>query len=490
MRKKKYNVLWIMSDSMRAESLSCYGHPTAKTPNFDKLAEEGTLFENCYTPYPICGPARCCMMTGWYPRNSGFRKNNYVLENRHPNLFKNMRQNDYYVAWYGKNDLFSPEIISKSVDECSPPKRYFPFGERIYSEVDERGYYSFLRKPPKGDKKCNEDYTTYEMADEFFSNYEQDKPFMLFLALSHPHVPFSVPEPYHNMYRTSDVEELRPSGLKDEPAARKIMKDLSRMEDFSDEELRRCAAVYMGMVSYSDYVLGEVVESLKRNGLYENTIIMAFSDHGEYAGDYGLVGKICSGQEDVLLRVPLIIRLPEALKGVRVPGPVSLLDVAYTTAQLTDTPLDEPHFGFSLVDSLYGKSDQEDRIVFSEGGFHFNQPYTFDHRSGGDYHEKHPEDDYTAMANTGKVDINSNLTAVTLRTNTHKLVYRPRGVCELYDMEKDSKELDNLYYGNTHIEIRDQLKAKLMDWCVECCDIVPYGVDHSRKTPLYKSREK
>jgi choline-sulfatase len=111
------NFILFNPDEMRAESAGCYGHPVAPTPNLNRLASEGTRFDQCHVQHPVCTPSRCSFMTGWYPHVRGHRTLWHMLRPDEPNLLKYLKQAGYEVLWGGKNDLLAPESFADSVDD-------------------------------------------------------------------------------------------------------------------------------------------------------------------------------------------------------------------------------------------------------------------------------------------------------------------------------------------------------------------------------------
>ena len=109
---------------MRAESLGCYGHPVAHTPNFDRLAEEGARFSQCHVQHTVCTPSRCSFLTGWYPRTRGHRTLWHMLREDEPNLLRYLKDAGYEVVMGGKNDALSPGSFPLSVDEARVQRRW------------------------------------------------------------------------------------------------------------------------------------------------------------------------------------------------------------------------------------------------------------------------------------------------------------------------------------------------------------------------------
>ena len=109
------NIILFVADEMRADALACYGNPVTRTPNFDRIAAEGAKFANCHVQFPVCGPSRCSMVTGWPASVRGHRSQSYFLRRDEPNLFRYLKHAGYDVFWFGKNDMFAAESFYDSV---------------------------------------------------------------------------------------------------------------------------------------------------------------------------------------------------------------------------------------------------------------------------------------------------------------------------------------------------------------------------------------
>lgn len=142
------NFVFFFADQQRAESLSCYGNDKIRTPHYDRMAREGTRFDLCFTQAAYCTPARCSLLTGWYPHVAGHRSLYHLLQPHEPNLFKSLKQAGHEVIALGKNDVFSREAVDLSLSSYkshlngnSGPPELTP---------DDEGYYSFLTTPFEG----------------------------------------------------------------------------------------------------------------------------------------------------------------------------------------------------------------------------------------------------------------------------------------------------------------------------------------------------
>ena len=203
------NYVLLFPDEMRAESLSCYGHPLVRTPNIDALAAEGTLFEQNYTTHPVCGPSRCNLASGWYPHVDG-RRSFYMITDKDPNLIDYLNQAGFTTAHAGKDDMFDHASMGRIFREFLPFYRRDKVKTAGLKAIPEARY-SMIYPPVKdedahllGDAKHTDD------AIDFIHRHAgDDKPFFLMLSWLFPHPPYTAPESYYNMYDPAEVPMRR-----------------------------------------------------------------------------------------------------------------------------------------------------------------------------------------------------------------------------------------------------------------------------------------
>ncbi len=473
-----------MPDSLRAESLACYGHPLVRTPNYDRVAREGVRFDQCHGQYPVCGPSRCSMMTGLYPHNTGCRTNEYFLRPPQESLFTYLKAAGYHVEWHGKNDLYAPDAFPLAVTRCNQRpdsvrarKKFDVHQGTPIAPPGEPGSRSFLCEP-LGTPEDYEDAHRIESALHWLDGRQaDDPPFALYLALEMPHPPYTVPASYYQMFSPDDVPPLRPFDLPGKPARLRLLREYHGMDRVSDAMLRQINAVYLGMVAYSDWLLGRVLEALDRLHLSENTVLVVLSDHGDYAGDYGLIHKHLGSLEDVHTRVPFIWRGPGMVPGHVEGGPVELFDMMATCLDLAGIPCAHPHFARSLRRQLGGGPGDPDRAVFAEGGLGRNMEYLRDDHYMGGRLLRETANFYHPLALCGHEHPEITARGTMLRTLDHKLIYRPDDESELYDLRNDPRELCNLYLDPAYASIRQGLEHRLLDWLVETSDVTPPRTD-------------
>ncbi len=474
------NFVFFNPDEMRAESVSCYDHPLVRMPSFDRLASEGVRFEQCHVQHPVCSPSRCSMMTGWYPHVSGHRTLWHLLKPHEPSLFRYLKEAGYHIEWHGKNDLYAAESFPLAVDRfdrAAVQERRNLFGR------DEAGYYSFLYEPLDANPSETHDMRDVQAGIDFLdSRQAKDRPFLLYLPITLPHCPYTAPQPYYDMYGTKDLPPLRPSELQGKPDFHTLIRQYRGLDRLDDEVLRKIQAVYLGMNSYVDWMLGRLLEAIDRNGLAENTAVIVFSDHGDWAGDFGLVEKWPSALDDTITRVPLIIRAPGCFAGYAVREPVELHDVMATVLELAEVRAAHTHFSQTLVPQLRGAAGDPDRAVFAEGGYDTHEPHCFEGRWSDYDLPRDPNHIYWPKGLQQQEHPESVCRSVMIRTGRHKLIRRTSGFAELYDLQDDPQELTNVYDDSRYDPVRRQLESDLVDWYIHTSDAVPIGED-SRGLP-------
>ena len=272
------NYVFFFPDEMRAESVSCYGHPLVQMPNYDRLAREGVRFGQCHVQHPVCSPSRCSLMTGWYPHVRGHRTLWHLLRRDEESLFRYLHEDGYHIAWHGKNDLYEPEYF-EVIDNYDAAAGGHAGPNPV--APGEPGFYSFLYDAFPGDVNETGDMRNVQAGIDFLRNRRPgDAPFFLYLPLSMPHPPYAAPEPYHSMYAPDDLPTLRPADLADRPDYHALIRRYRDLDELNEAAMARIQATYLGMNSYVDWMLGQLLDALDETGLAEETTVIVSSDHG------------------------------------------------------------------------------------------------------------------------------------------------------------------------------------------------------------------
>ena len=471
-------IILYVPDELRAESMSVYGGPAA-TPNFARLASDGTVFSNAFTTYPVCTQSRAALLTGRFTHAGGHRTLWNPLRFHEPNLLRYAKNSTFAVSWYGKNDALDEASFNSSVTKSGD----FGLGESgglEYPDSDPR-HYSFLASQPAWPvNKTGDAVNVARALADLAARNASSPPFFVFLPLTAPHPPYGCAGQFYEMYKNAPVS-LRPAGLPGHPdfhARTRFYRNASAWPAGTLEDVHR---KYLGCVSFADDVFGGLLAGLDALGLYESTAIFVLADHGDYAGDYGLVEKWPSGLEDVLVRVPLIAKVPGGARGQTLAGLVQHMDVMQTALDLMRAPARHTHFSVSLLPQLLGAAPPDmARAAFAEGGYPTTAPRS---------HEGNCADPVTGAGTCTPGTIyypkayqewHEPLTvanAAMVRTHTHKLVRRSDVLdrdhdSELYDLAADPRELVNVYDNASYAGVRAQLSTMLLEWYMQTSDVV------------------
>ena len=474
----KQNIIIFQPDEMRADALSCFGNPITRTPNFDKLASMGTLFENCNVQYPVCGASRCSMLTGWPTSVRGHRSLAYFLRPNEPNLFRYLKNSGYDVFWFGKNDALAAESFYGSVTEWNHPNLHYEHGSsQAVFRKGVKGPHTFITSPG-GEPDQTGDYEHVQNAIRILERRESDRPFCIFLPLRFPHPPYGPPNGFYDMYKASDIADLRPINLPKRPSYVQGIRKLYGLDKEPESTFRQVRALYYGMVSYSDWLMGHILEAVERTNHSKDTSILFLSDHADYAGDYGLVEKWPSGLEDSLTHVPLIAHVPGAPAGHRVKNVVELFDMMATCLDLAQTEAQHTHFSQSLLPQIYGGQGDPNRAGFCEGGYNTYEPQCFESMMSN------PDDLYYPKSLLQDKYPQTISRCAMVRTLDYKFISRPEGQNELYIYADDPHELHNRYGDKSVADIQEKLQQRLLHWYVNTTGIAPFDKDQRQPPPF------
>ena len=458
------NLIVFVPDELRADALGCYGNPIVRTPHFDSLAHNGTRFESCHVQFPVCGASRCSLLTGWPTSVRGHRSLYDFLKPDEPNMFRYLRQAGYDVFMYGKNDVLAPATFADSITEWRNPRG--PADE--FAAISKPQYPTTMLLPPGGERRGTGDYAALELAIRVLERRESERPFCIFLALFEPHPPYTICADFYDLYLRADIPAPVPPNLPRRPRFHAALRAYCGLGEVREAELRRLRAVYYAKVSYSDWLLGELLDALERTGHDRDTALLLCSDHGDYTGDYGLVEKWPSGLEDCLTHVPLIARVPGGARGHVVSELVELYDLMPTCLELAGTRATHTHFARSLMPQLHGAAGDPERAAFTEGGYNAYEPQAFEPVIEGLYGPK------TRLQNEHPDTITR---CAAVRTARYKYIARPNDQSELYDCRQDPHQENNLYGDAAVRELQAQLQTRLTNWYIDTTGVPPTARD-------------
>ncbi len=487
------NIIIFNPDQMRTDSLGCFGNEAAHTPNIDSLANEGAAFSSAFCQNPVCVPSRCSFMTGLYPHTNGHRTMAYLLRRGEPNLFLDMKNAGYRTISSTRGDLLAGQdskLNHSCIDEFIINRRYL--GQKAYlpkadrSDENSDTYYSFMNGilPSRREdgKVFNFDDFTVNGAIHSIKHRQKDKPFFMFLAINAPHPEYQIEKEFYDLIDKSKLQKRIPN-IKDsdgKPSMETGLLEKLRVAGWSEERLGEIRKVYLAMCAKVDAQLGRVIQTLKDEGLYDNTIVIVLSDHGDYTTDYGLVEKSQNCFPDCITNIPLIIKPQSSVtieKGVHTQL-AELTDLSATCHELAGIELVRVQFGKSLVPAMKDKTLPHREYVFCEGGRLIGEKHCME------YDEKrfNPKGLYSPrMLLQGKED-GTHTKAVMIRNERYKYVKRLYEKDEFYDLEKG--ESVNLFGSAEYDGQIEKMEKAMLDWFFETSDSVPTDFDE-RFTPEF-----
>ena len=465
--KKPPNLLLFMPETIRADAIYTPPGAGAITPNFDRLCSEGVAFTRAFAQMSYCTPSRCSMFTGRYSHTNGHRSIWHLLQRGERNLFQDLKEAGYRNVVFGKNDLIAADFASECFDEWGARVPPNPQSTRIVpSRTAERlnsAMYHGLREG-----ECHDgDWAHIQSALQFLEE-DHDQPWCLFLPLSFAHPWYVAEEPYFSMHDRTALPDPIPTGeLENGRAYRKLYHQFAFPDGMTEDDCREIKAVYYGMISRVDAQLGQILAKLNARKLDTKTIVVAFSDHGDYAGDYGMVEKCPYGFEDCLLNVPLIFRVPGTSPRT-VNGLCEMNDLYATLMDLTGIEPKHHQFGKSLKSALNGKTNALHDAVFAEGGRLQNE----DHWG---IKGLAPQNWYAKRRDLVNRNPNVSLSrCAMIRTDTFRYTYSTHDVDELFDLRTDPQAIVNLAERNEYREVRLELRERILNWMLETSDTLPF----------------
>ena len=432
------NFIYIMTDDHAAHMLSAYGSAIALTPNLDRIAEGGMLFENAFVTNSLCAPSRAVLLSGKYSHKNGQLSNRDTFDGSQQTFPKLMREAGYETALIGKWHLKSE-----------------PTGFDYWKVLPGQGRYHDPEFIEMGKRVRHEGYVTDLITDfvlQWLENRPEDLPFLLLYHHKAPHGPWEPDEKHRAMFAGETIAEPphfdddfsnrasaaadSESDLEPELAAR-----YTRWGSPPPPELdalgrkkwvyQRYVKDYMRVVASVDDNVGRLLDHLDRTGLAANTVLIYTSDNGMFVGDHGLFDKRFMYEEP--LRVPLLVRYPPMIRpGSRTEAMALNLDFAPTILDLAGIPVPDDMQGRSL------------RPVLG-GGVPGNW------RKSAYYHYYEYPSSHNVYPHYG------------VRTERYKLIryYKPVDEWEMFDLQEDPLELRSVYDDPQYAQIRAELEAEL-----------------------------
>ena len=440
---RRPNILWYCTDQQRFDTIGALGNEHVRTPTVDGLVRQGVAFTHAYCQSPICTPSRSSFMTGMYPsRIHNTRNGNDTFPEFPPLISKLISDAGYRCGMIGKFHLQSSG--KRTEPRLDDGFSYWKFSHAPRDDWEEGHDYAEWVREQGGDLnrlRESEDRVPTEMhqttwaterALEFLSEQGSEHgPWMLNINIYDPHPPFIPPKSYAEQFDPKDMPGpyFQESDFENQKTLAAVdFQDEIRSPEEHDAFAKQ--ARYYAMISQIDDQFARLLQHLEATGQAENTVVIFTSDHGETLGDHGLMYKGCRFYEG-LVRVPLIFRWPGQFKeNLQVNSLVELTDLSATLLDVAGVPLPEYLQGNSLLPAMRGEAFDTREFVRSEY-FDALDP----HFTGG----------------TGTF-------ATMYRNERYKLcMYHDHDLGELYDLENDPWEFENLWDSLHHQEVKNDL---------------------------------
>ncbi len=477
---KRPNIIFIMADDHAQQAISAYGHPIgqiAPTPNIDRIARNGAIFRNNFCTNSICGPSRAVILTGKHSHKNGFRKNGEKFDGSQPTLPKYLKKEGYRTAMIGKwhlhgaptgfdywdilNDqgnYYNPEFIHGRDTAVTPgyatdlitdktiswleknAKEDRPFFVMMHHKAPHRNWMPALRHAAMYDS------VKFPLPDNYFSKHEgqlaaQQQLMTVYKDMYEGHdLKMSVAEGSTELASnpwTTDFDRMSPEQRKTWDSIYLPKNDAMHRADLTGKAMaewkaQRYLQDYMATIASVDESVGRVLDYLEENNLEENTIVIYTSDQGFYLGEHGWFDKRFMYEES--LRMPLLMQYPAHIsERTNIRALTQNLDFASTLLDFAGAPIPDDLQGKSFRPLLEGRTGQED----------FRNAIYYHYYGYPDFHmvKKH----------------------YGVRTDRYKLMhfYDDIDSWEMYDLETDPGENNNIYDSTRYRNIREQLKVTL-----------------------------
>ena len=364
------NLLIFISDEHRRDAMGCAGHPIVKTPNLDALAARGTLFENAYTPSPMCVPTRAAIACGDHVHRTGYWDSATPYDGARRSWMHDLRDAGHDVVSIGKLHFRSGKDDNGFSEEILPMHVVGGVGWAIGLLREDAPDYDAAAELAADVGQGPSSYTDYDLAiteaaEAWLQAPERAaRPWAAFVSLVSPHYPLTAPEEWYGMYDPAAMD--LPIGYQADathPELRNIRNFFKYGDYFNEEKMREARAAYYGLTSFMDDCVGRVLAALEASGQAEDTLLLYVSDHGEMLGDHGYWTK--QVMYEASAGVPMILAGPGVPVGHRVHTGTSLLDIAATARDVAglEEKVDAP--GVSLVE-VANAADDPGRVIFSE----------------------------------------------------------------------------------------------------------------------------
>lgn len=371
----KPNILYLMTDQHRGDCLGCAGNKLIRTPNLDSIAAEGVLFSNAYSSTPSCTPARSGILTGLSPWHHGMLGYGRVAGQYPFELPQAMRDAGYYLFGIGKMHWYPQKKLrgyhGLLVDESGRAETPgFVSDYRLWfrqqapdlnPDATGIGWNDYRAKAYALPERLHPTTWTADRAVEFIEGYNRSEPFMLKVSFARPHSPYDPPQRFLDMYKTEDMPAPHKGDWADRYAPHDDPPNPNQWHgDLGIRQTQESRRAYYGSITFIDEQIGRILAALKERGIYDNTMIVFFADHGDMLGDHNLWRKTYAYEGSA--KIPMILRWPSSMgmddrRGGKRSQPVELRDILPTFLDAAGAPMPSHLDGKSLLDPVRGRTD-------------------------------------------------------------------------------------------------------------------------------------
>lgn len=465
--QQKPNMIIIVSDDHSYQTIGAYGSKLMKTPNIDRIADEGVLFNKAYVTNSICGPSRAVILTGKYSHKNGFKDNESSdFDTSQDSFAKQLQSNGYETAWIGKYHL-GRKLEGFDFWQVLPGQGDYFNPNFIMMDGSTKGYEGYVSD------------ITEDVAEEWLDQRDQDKPFCLIIGHKATHrtwmpdtmdlgmfdeTEFPLPHNFYDSYENREAAKIQdmsiaetmqmaydlkmyPEDTKDGNVTRMndaqrakyksyynpIQADLESMQltgkSLTEWKFQRYMRDYLSTAASLDRSIGRTLDYLDKNGLTQNTVVIYMSDQGFYMGEHGWFDKRFMYEES--FRTPMMMRYPGVIKpGSQSDDMVMNLDIGPTMLDIAEVEIPEDMQGISMMPLLTDRSAQGRNAM---------------------YYHYYENGEHSVSPHFG------------IQTERYKLIrfYKRVNSWELYDLKKDPHEMKNLYDAKKYRKIQDNLKIDL-----------------------------
>jgi arylsulfatase len=460
------NILWIIADQQRFDTIQGLNNDHIHTPNLRKFMNESVTFTHAVVQNPVCSPSRASFLSGRYPHTTGLRANGQRIREDEKLVTRILAGNGYTCGLAGKLHL-SPCFGGRIENRIDDGYSIFNWSHDLTDQwpghnmwrvwLEEKG----VKWPaqPSGvhawgvpvDPQYTQTAWCSDMAIQFIKGQRKFNPWLMSVNIFQPHHPFWPTKDYLDRY---DPDKLpAPAYQQGELDSKPLFQRIDHQGAYGGTAIsfaktddlthRKVTAAYYAMIEQVDTEVGRMLKALEDTGQADNTIVIYMSDHGEMLGDHGFYLK---GPYfyDCAIRVPLIIRWPKKYKaGLRSDALVEMVDIAPTLLEAAGVPTPSGMVGHSLTPLLTGQTAKHRDSTYCE---HFDSSSLYDPPP----------------------------MAACVRTERYKLsYYRNLRTGELYDLQKDPGEVHNLWESPNAKDVREEMTQKLLARMIDTVDPLP-----------------